>query len=90
MVRIYSPGPGRSNRQWMLTLCTRFKPPKINPEESNIKNSENTALFLTSCFEYVLSGIVLNAGRPFRQPASRNCKSLGLPNCRAVSRLTAG
>ncbi|KAK3945050.1 vacuolar cation-transporting ATPase YPK9 [Diplogelasinospora grovesii] len=49
-----------------------FIPPKINPDKSNIENSENTALFLTSCFEYILAGVVLNAGRPFRQAASQN------------------
>ncbi len=56
-----------------------YKAPKVNPDKSNIKNSENTALFLTSCFEYILAGIVLNGGRPFRQPALKNCEfSLGL------------
>jgi len=49
-----------------------FLPPVIDPDKSNIKNSENTALFLTSCFEYILSGIVLNAGRPFRHSALHN------------------
>ncbi|KAI5862835.1 hypothetical protein GGS23DRAFT_605367 [Durotheca rogersii] len=49
-----------------------YKPPHINPEKSNIRNSENTALFLVSCFEYIFIGIVLNAGRPFRQPIIRN------------------
>lgn len=43
-----------------------FIPPKVDHEKSNIKNSENTALFLVSCFEYILSGVVLNAGPPFR------------------------
>lgn len=52
----------------------RYMPPHINPDKSNIKNSENTALFLTSCFEYIFIGIVLNAGRPFRQPMNQNCK----------------
>lgn len=51
-----------------------YIPPKIKHEKSNIKNSENTALFLTSCFEYVFSGVVLNAGPPFRQRISQNCK----------------
>lgn len=41
--------------------------------KSNIRNSENTTLFLVSCFEYIFSGVVLNAGRPFRQPTSQNC-----------------
>ncbi len=49
-----------------------FKAPKVNPDKSNIKNSENTALFPTSCFEYILAGVVLNAGRPFRQPGLKN------------------
>ncbi|KAL2163138.1 hypothetical protein VTH06DRAFT_6974 [Thermothelomyces fergusii] len=49
-----------------------FIPPVIDPDQSNILNSENTALFLTSCFEYILSGVVLNAGRPFRLSALHN------------------
>ncbi|KAI0379960.1 hypothetical protein F5Y04DRAFT_282429 [Hypomontagnella monticulosa] len=49
-----------------------YIPPHVNPEKSNIKNSENTALFLMSCFEYILIGVVLNAGRPFRQPMNQN------------------
>lgn len=42
---------------------------------SNITNSENTTLFLVSCFHYIFSGLVLNAGRPFRQPIKQNCKT---------------
>ncbi|KIH88649.1 cation-transporting ATPase 13A3/4/5 [Sporothrix brasiliensis 5110] len=49
-----------------------FIPPVIDPDKSNIKNSENTALFLVSCFEYILSGVVLNAGPPFRQAIWQN------------------
>ncbi|PSS02441.1 hypothetical protein BD289DRAFT_359689 [Coniella lustricola] len=49
-----------------------FIPPKVKHDESNIKNSENTTLFLVSCFEYILSGIVLNAGPPFRVAARKN------------------
>lgn len=49
-----------------------FIPPKVNHDKSNIKNSENSALFLVSCFEYILSGVVLNAGRPFRVPMRQN------------------
>ena len=56
-------------------LRFRFQPPLVDPEQSNIENSENTALFLTSCFEYIFSGVILNGGRPFRQPAWGNCKS---------------
>ncbi|KAI1367396.1 hypothetical protein F5Y08DRAFT_298411 [Xylaria arbuscula] len=49
-----------------------FIPPRVDTEKSNIKNSENTALFLVSCFEYIFIGIVLSAGRPFRQPMTQN------------------
>ncbi|KAL2197575.1 hypothetical protein P885DRAFT_35516 [Corynascus similis CBS 632.67] len=49
-----------------------FIPPVVDPDKSNILNSENTALFLTSCFEYIMSGVVLNAGRPFRHSALHN------------------
>lgn len=51
-----------------------YKPPKVSHEKSNIKNSENTALFLTSCFEYILSAVILNAGPPFRERTAKNCR----------------
>lgn len=35
-------------------------------------------MFLTSCFEYILIGVVLSAGRPFRQPMYQNCKCSNL------------
>ncbi|KAI1377354.1 hypothetical protein F4677DRAFT_416128 [Hypoxylon crocopeplum] len=49
-----------------------YIPPRVNPEKSNVKNSENTALFLVSCFEYIFIGVVMSAGRPFRQPMTQN------------------
>ncbi|RYP04255.1 hypothetical protein DL765_010245 [Monosporascus sp. GIB2] len=49
-----------------------YRPPHVNPDKSNIKNSENTALFLVSCFEYIFIGVVLSAGPPFRQPMTQN------------------
>lgn len=49
-----------------------YIPPKLKHDKSNIKNSENTVLFLLSCFEYILAGVVLNAGPPFRQKALQN------------------
>ncbi|KAI1503516.1 hypothetical protein F5X99DRAFT_425362 [Biscogniauxia marginata] len=49
-----------------------YIPPQVNPDKSNSKNSENTALFLVSCFEYIFIGVVMNAGRPFRQPMTQN------------------
>ena len=49
-----------------------YKPPKVKHEGANIKNSENTTLFLTSSFEYILSAIILNAGPPFRARTAKN------------------
>jgi cation-transporting ATPase 13A3/4/5 len=57
-----------------------FIPPIINRKKSNIENSENTALFLTSCFEYILAGVVLNAGRPFRRSGLHNCRFPKFPS----------
>ncbi|CCF46613.1 membrane protein [Colletotrichum higginsianum] len=49
-----------------------YIPPRIEHDKSNIKNSDNTVLFLVSCFEYILAGVVLNAGPPFREKAVKN------------------
>lgn len=51
----------------------------VDPDKSNTTNSENTSLFLVSCFQYTLSAIVLSVGKPFRQPMSRNCKCILVP-----------
>lgn len=53
----------------------RFIPPHLDRETPNIENSENTSLFLVSCFEYIFSGLVLSVGPPFRQTISQNRKS---------------
>jgi cation-transporting ATPase 13A3/4/5 len=49
-----------------------FIPPHLDKDKSNIENSENTTLFLISCYEYILSGIVLSVGPPFRQAMAHN------------------
>ncbi|KAL7922063.1 putative Ca2+ pump [Trichoderma austrokoningii] len=49
-----------------------YLPPVLSHDESSIKSSDNTALFLVSCFEYIFSGVILNAGRPFRHPLWEN------------------
>ena len=50
-----------------------FIPPKIGHGRTKPKNSENTALFLASCFQYIFSGIILNGGPPFRERMFKNC-----------------
>ncbi|KAL4890393.1 hypothetical protein BDV59DRAFT_184390 [Aspergillus ambiguus] len=49
-----------------------FQPPQIDLDNSNIENSENTALFLISCFQYILASVVLSVGPPFRMPMRSN------------------
>ncbi|KAJ5061437.1 hypothetical protein J3E74DRAFT_465356 [Bipolaris maydis] len=49
-----------------------YLPPVIDKNHSNSLNSQNTALFLTSCFQYILSAVVLSVGKPYREPMSRN------------------
>lgn len=51
-----------------------YEPPELKHGETSIKSSENTALFLVSCFEYIFSGVILNAGPPFRHPLWENCE----------------
>ncbi|TQS36863.1 hypothetical protein Golomagni_02679 [Golovinomyces magnicellulatus] len=51
---------------------TWFIPPHLDKTKANIVNSENTVLFLLSCFEYIFSGIVLSVGPPFQQTWTRN------------------
>lgn len=56
-----------------MAKLSRFIPPHLDKEKSNVENSENTTLFTLSCYEYILSGIVLSVGPPFRQAMSQNC-----------------
>ena len=49
-----------------------YIPPKLNTSKSNIRNSQNTTLFLISCFQYILSSIVLSIGPPFRKSMREN------------------
>jgi cation-transporting P-type ATPase 13A2 len=49
-----------------------YQPPILDKDHSNTENSQNTALFLLSCYQYILSAIILSVGPPFRQPMTRN------------------
>ncbi|KAJ5610075.1 hypothetical protein N7510_006794 [Penicillium lagena] len=58
---------------WIVpNTLRRFQPPRIDLEKSSIENSENTSLFLFSCFQYILASIVLSVGPPFRKPLRLN------------------
>ncbi|KAF2721341.1 hypothetical protein K431DRAFT_303553 [Polychaeton citri CBS 116435] len=49
-----------------------YQPPVLDTNHSNSLNSENTALFLTSCYLYILAAVVLSVGPPFRQSMQNN------------------
>ncbi|KAK8247670.1 P-type ATPase-like protein [Phyllosticta capitalensis] len=49
-----------------------YQPPILDRTHSNAKNSQNTALFLLSCYQYILSALVLSVGPPFRRPIHHN------------------
>ena len=62
--------------QLIVWLAVRRAPwysaPVVDPAHSNARNSENTALFLVSCWQYILSALVLSVGPPFRQSVAHN------------------
>ena len=50
-----------------------YQPPRKGTlDEPNIVNSDDTTLFLISCYQYILSGIVLSVGPPFRLSMTAN------------------
>jgi cation-transporting ATPase 13A2 len=62
---------------WILVQRQEwYHPPVLDKNHSNARNSQNTTLFLLSCYLYILSAIVLSVGPPFREKMSRNRKSI--------------
>ncbi|KAF3908733.1 hypothetical protein AA313_de0203996 [Arthrobotrys entomopaga] len=49
-----------------------YIPPVVDPDKSNILNSQNTSLFLASGYQYILASVILSVGPPFRKPMSQN------------------
>ncbi|KAK3068570.1 hypothetical protein LTR53_013753 [Teratosphaeriaceae sp. CCFEE 6253] len=49
-----------------------YQPPVLDKGHSNSTNSENTTLFLLSCYQYILSAVILSVGKPFRQSMAHN------------------
>ncbi|SNX87341.1 uncharacterized protein MEPE_06051 [Melanopsichium pennsylvanicum] len=49
-----------------------YEPPEIDPDELNVVNPENSAVFLISSFQYVVGSIVYSTGYPYRKPVWTN------------------
>ena len=49
-----------------------YQPPVLDKEHSNSENSENTTLFLLSCYQYIFTAVVLSVGKPYRQSMAHN------------------
>ncbi|KAK9478858.1 hypothetical protein V1514DRAFT_329959 [Lipomyces japonicus] len=49
-----------------------YMPPVAGADDSHVQSSENTALFLASCYQYILIAIVLSIGPPYREALYKN------------------
>lgn len=49
-----------------------YFPPLRLGDNKRVASSENTVLFLISCFQYIFIAALLSAGPPYRQPMSKN------------------
>jgi cation-transporting P-type ATPase 13A2 len=58
--------------RWTVT-DRRYIPPIVDPENPEIKNSDNTVLFLMSCYQYIMIALILSVGPPYREPMLQNC-----------------
>lgn len=49
-----------------------YTPPLRGGDDSEVQSSDNTALFIGSCFQYIFVALILSVGPPYRQPVSKN------------------
>ena len=56
----------------MIVIDNRYIPPIVDPDNPEIKNSDNTVLFLMSCYQYIMIALILSVGPPYREPMLQN------------------
>jgi len=59
-------------RRFRILLDRRYIPPIVDPENPEIKNSDNTVLFLMSCYQYIMIAVILSVGPPYREAMLQN------------------
>ncbi|OLL26120.1 putative cation-transporting ATPase [Neolecta irregularis DAH-3] len=59
----------------LVKIMPWYVPPFVDPDKSSIENSENTSLFLLTCYQYVTVAIICSIGPPYRQPMYTNCET---------------
>ena len=69
-----------------MTL-NRYQPPSKDTDRPSIDNSQDTALFHISNYQYILSGVVLSVGAPFRESMTANGKSTAVQDFRPTNDL---
>ncbi|KAK9451654.1 uncharacterized protein V1518DRAFT_409163 [Limtongia smithiae] len=58
---------------WRLVKQQPFyTPPVPGSDDSHVQSSDNTALFLASCFQYIFIAMVLSVGPPYREAMTKN------------------
>lgn len=57
---------------WYTRKQPWYTPPVIDPDNLNVQNPENSALFLVSSFQYIIGSLVYSTGYPYRKPVYTN------------------